>query len=491
MPAYLNTNSTIKIDSTSDVINKASNVNQLIDIIGVDVASHDGSSDTNTRKSYEVFTTGSAGQNTSAIASSLFQTVFDQDFTYQTSNELLDVAIGLYKESKEVTNTSTSTDSSGKLIFPDTVLMMREKINIYKQYAQYLLGDSEAYFTKPWESELTASTGNPERIDAAVFINIKRLFTRDAIKKDTFAINILKDRNTTLNDSLTLAGQTPTIYSDSGALTNHRVSTYCGSVSSLKDSSNNDVGLIFYEKGILVLDAKEIFDYQKFSTNPTDSKLVTSINNSHDFEKNRDFQVLTVGDTTLAQWQELGLDSTATEVSVGDTFTTPSTIPDTSAYDNNGAGTAGTVYPIDDNSILKGSIQAVTGTSDGLLTFENNLRHLFISGSCDDVINHICSTRFSRDNKTCIAFQNKTVINSSLIFCRAAPSQANYSSNPTYTDSNGNIRVISDENSDPFSYVTTVGLYSGTGDLVAVAKTSRPIEKNPETDLSIRIRLDY
>ena len=79
-----------------------------------------------------------------------------------------------------------------------------------------------------------------------------------------------------------------------------------------------------------------------------------------------------------------------------------------------------------------------------------------------------------------------------MIFCRAAPSQCNYSSNPSYTKSDGSIRVIDDpENDDPFVYITTVGLYDSNNNLLAVAKTSRPIEKNPETDLSIRIRLDF
>jgi len=116
----------------------------------------------------------------------------------------------------------------------------------------------------------------------------------------------------------------------------------------------------------------------------------------------------------------------------------------------------------------------------------------WVSGTIDTVVDHICETRFGRGNLSAISFRNETVINSSLIFCRAAPNQLNYSTNPTYTDNDGNIIVTgSSVNNEPFSYVTTVGLYDQQGSLLAVAKTSRPIEKNPETDLSIRIRLDY
>ena len=75
--------------------------------------------------------------------------------------------------------------------------------------------------------------------------------------------------------------------------------------------------------------------------------------------------------------------------------------------------------------------------------------------------------------------------------CRVAPSEANYSRNPTYKKADGTIRVIEDKGDDPFSYITTIGLYDTANNLLAVAKTSRPIEKNPETDLSISVRIDY
>ena len=111
--------------------------------------------------------------------------------------------------------------------------------------------------------------------------------------------------------------------------------------------------------------------------------------------------------------------------------------------------------------------------------------------SIDDIVDHVCETRFGSANLTAFAFKNETVINSSLVFCRAAPSQLNFSTNPTYTDTNGNLRVITEDGDSPFSYITTIGLHSANNDLLAVAKLSRPVEKNDETDLSIRIRLDY
>ena len=39
-------------------------------------------------------------------------------------------------------------------------------------------------------------------------------------------------------------------------------------------------------------------------------------------------------------------------------------------------------------------------------------------------------------------------------------------------------------------YITTVGLYNDFGDLLAIAKTSRPIRNDPELALSFVIRFD-
>ena len=39
-------------------------------------------------------------------------------------------------------------------------------------------------------------------------------------------------------------------------------------------------------------------------------------------------------------------------------------------------------------------------------------------------------------------------------------------------------------------YVTTIGLYNDHGDLLAVAKTSRPVRNDPEIALSFIVRFD-
>ena len=103
-----------------------------------------------------------------------------------------------------------------------------------------------------------------------------------------------------------------------------------------------------------------------------------------------------------------------------------------------------------------------------------------ISGSCDAIRNRLYN----------ISYNNTTELNSTIYYCRAAHNEFNYSSNPTYL-SDSKIRVKDTSLDQPLSYITTVGLYSANNELLAVAKVSEPIKKTPDTELTLRVRLDY
>ena len=89
-----------------------------------------------------------------------------------------------------------------------------------------------------------------------------------------------------------------------------------------------------------------------------------------------------------------------------------------------------------------------------------------------------------------LQFNNTTELNSSIYFCRANHNEFNYSSNPTYL-TGSKIRVKETAQDRPSSYITTVGLYSADNQLLAVAKLSEPLKKTPETELTLKVRLDY
>jgi len=89
-----------------------------------------------------------------------------------------------------------------------------------------------------------------------------------------------------------------------------------------------------------------------------------------------------------------------------------------------------------------------------------------------------------------VSFNNTTEINSSIYFCRVPHNMYNHSSNPTYLSSS-TIRVKSVNTDTPVSYITTIGLYSSDNELLAVAKLSEPLRKDPTNEITLRVRLDY
>ena len=76
-----------QLDSSDDKKSSRSILNQLVDVIQEDV------SGSVTRRKYQVFVTGGIGPG---VTSSLYQTVYDQDYSLQTSNPMFDMSVGLF-----------------------------------------------------------------------------------------------------------------------------------------------------------------------------------------------------------------------------------------------------------------------------------------------------------------------------------------------------------------------------------------------------------
>ena len=417
---------TFKEISAADIKTSRSTLNQLVDLIQEDV------SGSTTRRKYQVFVTGAIG---SSVTSSLYQTVYDQDFSLQTANSIFDMSVGLYSGSNVVTDCQTGVDSSGKLLFPSQSLMMREKVDVYRQFAQNLLGTVDGQFIAAFDS-----TSAGDMIGEALFLSFKRLFARDKIKRETFAMRfyqsasdpggtggLSKDPTSSWwmagpNIYTTSTGSSK-IYTDFGASTNKR-STFGGEVGDIVDSSDTStkVGLMFYDAGVAVFDLSKICAADQYMSG-------------------------TVSGMNSAAYA----DANISEVIIGSG----------SHCDNPNA---------------------------------KFIPDFIVSSSVDNIIDHIASTRFQSGSLTAVTFQNNTNINSTLIFCRATADEFNYSSNPSFTDAEDRIVVIDEgqeDNQRSFTFPTSVGLYDANDNLLAVAKMSRPIEKNDEKDLTIRVRLDF
>ena len=424
------TGGSFKRISPEDIKVRRSALNQLVDVIQEDV------SGSTTRRAYQVFVTGGVGPG---VTSSLYQTVYDQDFTLQTANPIFDMTFGLYESGSTVTNCSTGIDSAGKLLFPSQSLMMREKVDIYKQYAKVLLGDADSTFSSPFGD---ADASN--RIDEALFVSFKRLFARDKIKKETFAMRFYETGSmsaheiTGQSDRETLSVTSTSgsmIFTDIGAATNTQ-RTFGGDVAAIVSATDTSrkVGLIFYDHGTCVFDVSKIISGSQHVYGTIDAM---------------------------------------------------------------NANTAKSGKPVGTMMIGGGPGDGTTGGRPDDSTDETRAKYipdLMVSASIDQILDHFATCRFQSGTLTAMTFQNVTTINSTLIFCRATADEFNYSTNPTFTNSSGRIRVVDQGQEDTqrsFTFPTTVGLHDEFGNLLAVAKLSRPIEKNDERDVTFRVRLDF
>ena len=128
--------------------------------------------------------------------------------------------------------------------------------------------------------------------------------------------------------------------------------------------------------------------------------------------------------------------------------------------------------------------EGILTNSVGFTSTDSNIR-ASMTGS---LISSSCN--FFRNRITDIDFNNTTELNSTIHFCRVNHNDYNYSANPTYLSSS-KIVVKNNTLDAPVSYFTTVGLYSADNELLAVAKLSEPLKKDPTNEMTLRVRLDY
>ena len=82
-------------------------------------------------------------------------------------------------------------------------------------------------------------------------------------------------------------------------------------------------------------------------------------------------------------------------------------------------------------------------------------------------------------------------VSTSHYFVRATNREFNFSNNPTYTTGSDGSFAESTFERDPKSFITTIGLFSDTNEMVAVAKKSQPIPKSFDKEVLIKVKLDF
>jgi hypothetical protein len=86
---------------------------------------------------------------------------------------------------------------------------------------------------------------------------------------------------------------------------------------------------------------------------------------------------------------------------------------------------------------------------------------------------------------------SQETITSDYVFVRARNSEFNYSENPSFISGSTGEVIYSNFINAPQVYITTVGMYNDSNDLLAVAKMSRPLLKDFTKEALVRVKLDF
>lgn len=87
-------------------------------------------------------------------------------------------------------------------------------------------------------------------------------------------------------------------------------------------------------------------------------------------------------------------------------------------------------------------------------------------------------------------FCSEESLTTAYVTIRILPSEFNYSTNPSFA-ANGDTQVKDPYLLNPVTYITTIGLYNDNNELLAVAKTEKPLKKDFVTSYSLNVQLDF
>jgi len=241
-----------------------------------------------------------------------------------------------------------------------------------------------------------------------------------------------------------------------------------------------------------------------FSFNSVASQHIYAINLNRARLKDRldpgNFQI------NLAELSSSAQNHVATGSNIAVTSSIVHSLIDDSADTEQSAGQVGRVYNLVSGSINRGVYSPKTyyGSvfpEQGVIilnadTLNSKLAFNTVTGSNvngDNAFKLFTSISGAAVINSSLGFQarNEEKVQSTFYFVRAKNGEYNFSNNPSYvTGSNGAFKQASFTN-NPKAYITTVGLFNSSQELLAVAKLSKPILKSFSNEVLVKVKLDF
>ena len=449
----------------------------------------------------------------------MFESVYDYPYLSSSANHIFDITCGYASTSDLSASANTQND---------------KKINIYNQMAQYLNGYDHTGSIKNFK---LPSTGL--EMEECYFVPFSRLLTKDEVKKGTFTMEL---GTLSAYDSVGSLFGSRIKLTDSSGSTGYSVDSPAGEYGELFPSSSvtpaaasatitmtdfNEVGtgntitVVTTAGSTVTITGHGSTTSMADATGDSSNGLFASVTNNNTTATNiktafntHDELTATVADAVVTITQNRTGASGNTAITLVDPGTDGMTKTDfaagagaTAGLGGNGAAVNGEVLGNADTlpacgllyyqagiAVVSGSV--FSDSDDGGILSGSNGSTVLGPTSTDDGFNFITGSTIAvtadavRTRMYNMSYNNTTELNSTIYFCRANHNDFNYSSNPTYL-SGSKLRVKTRAADAPVTYITTIGLYSADNELLAVAKLSEPLRKDPTNELTLRVRLDY
>ena len=259
--------------------------------------------------------------------------------------------------------------------------------------------------------------------------------------------------------------------------------------------------------------------YRQLLLSPTDTRFTTAGSGSTDyiyvvnFKRNRLKERLDAGNFELPLRVISGSRPTNATGSVNVSGSTIITLIDDSSISSAAVGDSGKVYNIVSGSINGGVFNPSAPVYYGLAypdygtlildgkMLDQQLNFQTNTGSSSEGNNHFALfhsvsgsallTNPSTSDPYGFLARNSEKVTSTHYFVRVKNAEYNFSNNPSYIT--GSVGQVAQSTfiGDPKTYITTVGLYNDSQELLAVAKLSKPLLKSFQREALIRVKLDY
>jgi hypothetical protein len=218
------------------------------------------------------------------------------------------------------------------------------------------------------------------------------------------------------------------------------------------------------------------------------------------FERARYKESLFPGSLTLV------LSGSANSISLTDDSQVTNTITflDSGRVFNLVSGSTGTVYTgMNPNGYTSGSVYGSYGwllPDIGVILLNSKAISAPIAagGLATNITASAVNTNQNLNTKLFSLFRNgsfrinsQETITSDYVFVRVRNSEFNYTENPSFISGSTGDIIYTDFINNPTTYITTVGMYNNANELLAVAKLSKPLQKDFTKEALVRVKLDF